>query len=249
MDDLNVNPNEGTEEVVNPQNEQDNSNVESVNEDVTTSQQSEKPVQSSEDNAKYADIRRKAESDAQQRIDAKYEKEYGQSHNIHSEADYDAAIAQQTKNEQIQEESERTGIDPALLERLQAAEEKLNGYETRDKEKSQAEQLQSVQKEADELIAQAKEEGFEITPQQLKEVIDKTGVSNLKDAYKLLKSDVDIKSLKDNAVKEYIESRRNGRIPVEGSGSTPVVASESPKNFKDARAGALEMLRASKLYK
>jgi hypothetical protein len=54
---------------------------------------------------------------------------------------------------------------------------------------------------------------------------------------------VDVAKVKEDAVKEYFEKLKGGRRPVEGGGAAPVIVTEKPKTFEDARKGALEMLR------
>ncbi len=67
-----------------------------------------KQVQSQDDNAKFADVRRKAEQAGRDKF---ISDQYGKSHNIHTEADYKAAIAKQKQTDL--EESVRSGeVDP-----------------------------------------------------------------------------------------------------------------------------------------
>lgn len=110
------------EEVVAPQ-EETSGVVESENvqsEVVTDTDE----VQSKEDNAKFAEMRRKNEQavkDAEIRSVDKYiSDQYGESHGIHTKADYDKALAKQKQNEL--EESVRTGeVDPKdAYERMKA---------------------------------------------------------------------------------------------------------------------------------
>lgn len=111
MEDLNLSSSESTEEVVTPQEEQATPNVESVNEEITTSQQTEKPVQTPEDNARFADIRRKTESETRDKVIAEM---YGESHGIKTYADYQAAV-KQAEEQARQEELRNQGIDPEVF--------------------------------------------------------------------------------------------------------------------------------------
>lgn len=77
------------EEVVNPQTEQ---TTESVTEEVATPAVEEKPVQSPEDNAKFAEVRRKAEAEARDKTIADL---YGESHGITTWAQYQEALKEQ----------------------------------------------------------------------------------------------------------------------------------------------------------
>jgi len=123
----NLNPNEGVEEVVTSNEEQVNESTESVNEEVTTSQENEKPVQSAEDNAKYASMRRQAQLEAQtqtqQAIDAEYSRLYGESNGIHTKADYDKAVKEYEREQQIQADAERQGVSEEYIRRLKDVED------------------------------------------------------------------------------------------------------------------------------
>ncbi|MFW9968628.1 MAG: hypothetical protein ACFFDF_00410 [Candidatus Odinarchaeota archaeon] len=108
MEGLNENLNEGQENVVDSQieesnvveNEQDNSNSESVNEEVATSQKNEKIVQDAETNAKFADVRRKTEQETRDKLISEM---YGESHNIHTYADYQKALEKQKEDEEVKQ--------------------------------------------------------------------------------------------------------------------------------------------------
>jgi len=56
-------------------------------------------VQSKEDNAKYADVRKKAEQSGRDKF---ISDQYGESHGLHTEAEYNKAIAEQKKNELLE---------------------------------------------------------------------------------------------------------------------------------------------------
>jgi hypothetical protein len=103
MGEENLNLNEGQENVVDSQTEQVDATVETVNADnadVTPGKQETKPVQSAEENARYADIRRKAEAEAKDKV---IDEMYGASHGIHTYAEYQAAIAKQQEEEKLNE--------------------------------------------------------------------------------------------------------------------------------------------------
>lgn len=77
--------------------------VETVNadkEEVATSKQKEKPVQTQEENAKIAAARRTAEQKAKDDVIAEM---YGETHGIKTYAEYQAAIARQREQEQLDE--------------------------------------------------------------------------------------------------------------------------------------------------
>ena len=165
MDDLNLNPSEGTEVVVTPQTEQ----VEQVNEPVnnepvnagsgevaTPQTEPVKPVQSAEDNAKYAEIRRKAEADAEARTRDKIISEmYGESHGIHTYADYQKAVAQaeqEAREQQIRQEYEAKGVPEELLEELVTSK--------REREERAKEKEIQIQQETQRLTQQRNFEEF-----------------------------------------------------------------------------------------
>lgn len=243
----------GPVENVEPQETEQVETTQNESSEVVDTQVAAKPVQDAETNRMYKEMRLKAEAEAkaeaQRVIDAEYDRLYGEQYGIHSKADYDKAVADYQEQQRLQAEAERTGASPELLKEIEELKAFKNETLAEKQRREQEEQVKSVEKEANELVTKAKEEGFEITVQQLAECVKKSGVVNLADAYKILKADVDIKSIKENAIKEYIEARKSGKIPVEGSGTTPIVASEPPKDFNSAKEGALAMLRASKLFK
>lgn len=93
-------------------------NLESVNDEVAPSQEESKPVQSAEDNAKYASIRREAESKARDKVISEM---YGNQYGIHTYDEYQVALKEQEKierEEEIRREYEDKGIPEDLLEEL-----------------------------------------------------------------------------------------------------------------------------------
>ncbi len=87
----------------------------SVNVEVAEPQQ-EKQVQSQEDNAKYAAIRREAEAKARAKAkDEMISEMYGESHGIHTYADYQKTLEQQAEQERRQQ-LEQQGIDPSVFD-------------------------------------------------------------------------------------------------------------------------------------
>jgi hypothetical protein len=113
------------EEILNSVNAEQGANVEPQIEQGETAQveqggnvevaEPQKQVQSPEENAKYAAIRREAEQKTQKAVDAEYSRLYGAEYGIHSKAEYDAAIAKQEAEAQRQQFKEENGIDPEAL--------------------------------------------------------------------------------------------------------------------------------------
>lgn len=122
----NLNLNEGQESVVDSQIEQAESTVETVNADsvssTTDKQEESKPVQSAEENAKFAEVRRRAAEEA--KIKARDEliaEMYGESHGIHTYAEYQAAIEKQKQEEhdqKIRDEYEAKGLPEDVVSEL-----------------------------------------------------------------------------------------------------------------------------------
>lgn len=243
---VNVEPQEETEQV---------ETTEGANGEVATPQ-SEKHVQSAEENAKFATIRReaeaKAQAEAQKIIDAEYSRLYGEQYGIHSKADYDKYVAEYEANQKIQEEAARYEANPELLAYIKGLEEKVNNMENMTKAQQEAAEKEAFNKQIEsqinEVLEIAKKDNFELTSNQLLDAALENGLSDLKKVYKLIKPEVDTETLKQNAVKEYIEKLKSGSVPIEASGATPAVIAETPKSFEDARKGAAAMLRASKIF-
>ena len=84
---------------------------ESVSEEVAPSQ-NEKPVQTPEQNAEFAKVRREAETKARDAVIAEM---YGESHGIRTYADYQKAIAKQQAEAERAKFQEENGIDPEAL--------------------------------------------------------------------------------------------------------------------------------------
>lgn len=67
--------------------------------------------QSPEENAKFKEIRLKYEREKQEAIDKEYSQMYGESHNIHSKADYEKAVREQQEAEMLERLREQE-VDP-----------------------------------------------------------------------------------------------------------------------------------------
>ena len=74
--------------------------------------QQEKPVQSKEENAQYAQVRRDAEAKTRDKMISEM---YGASHNIHTYSDYQKAMEQQAEQKRKEELAEK-GIDPSVFD-------------------------------------------------------------------------------------------------------------------------------------
>ncbi|MGV8982147.1 hypothetical protein [Clostridium sp.] len=104
----------------------------------------EKPIQDAETNANYAKMRREAQAEAkadtQKAIDKEYESMYGESHNIHSKADYDLAVIE--ANRQVELEELSKSVNPDVARELQEGREFRRKYETEQKTKAEQDKIQ-----------------------------------------------------------------------------------------------------------
>jgi len=96
------------EDVVTPQESEQVNTEESVQSEVANTPTEDKPVQSPDENARFADVRRKAEREAQDRLISEM---YGESHGIHTKADYDRAVAE-AKEAELLESLKAEETDP-----------------------------------------------------------------------------------------------------------------------------------------
>lgn len=107
MDEQNLNLNEGHEDVVDSQNGQAEQSVMTVNADnadVTTGKQEGKQVQSAEENARFAEVRRKTEAEAKAKArDELIAEMYGKTHGINTYAEYQQALAKQEEEQRLSE--------------------------------------------------------------------------------------------------------------------------------------------------
>jgi len=195
--------------------------------------QQEKPVQSKEDNAQYASIRREAESKTRDKVISEM---YGESHGIHTYSDYQNAI----EAERVRAEATEKGHDPELYAKMSSMEQKLNNYE---REKMQSVQEQSLAskpfykewegevKETAKALNTDYETAYTIMSQQ-----------RLPDI--LAKHEQDLKSAKDTAIKEYLAQKTKPQGTVESGGQSPVIEQSTPKTFADAKKNSIELLRS-----
>lgn len=112
MDETILNPSEGQENVVDSQQTTVNEPVNAGSGEVAPSQTDSKPIQTPEQNAEYARVRRESEAKAKDQVIAEM---YGESHGIYTYADYQKAIAEQQAEQERQRLQEETGIDPNAL--------------------------------------------------------------------------------------------------------------------------------------
>lgn len=125
------------ENVVDSQQTEQVTEVNSEGSEVATEQPTEKPVQSAEDNARFAEIRRKAESEAKDKVIAEM---YGESHGIKTYAEYQKAIQEQQQAEQREQFQQQYGIDPSVID--ERVKQQLENHPAVQTAKEQARTLQ-----------------------------------------------------------------------------------------------------------
>lgn len=195
MENLNT-VNAVTEEVVTPQSTETAEVVEttepseSVSTEVATVADEHK--QSKEENAKFAEVRRKAEQEA---IDKFISDQYGASHGIHTKAEYDAAIAKQKQNELL-ESLKSEDVNPEEIY------QKMKENDPEFKEMKASKQEAFINSQISELNTDLKGLGLDVT------------INSLEDLVKLENSDSVIKYVeKGNTLSEaYFLANRNDII-------------------------------------
>lgn len=140
---------------VEPQTEANETNLENVqgsegvNTEVATVEN--KHVQSQEDNARFAEVRRKAEAEAETRTRDKMISEmYGSTHGIHTYAEYQEAIAKQEQEEHdqnIREEYEAKGLPEDVINELVEWKNSREQAKAEEEAKQQQEQKQADMKD------------------------------------------------------------------------------------------------------
>lgn len=143
----------GQENVVDSQETEQTAEVNSEGSEVATEQPAEKPVQSAEDNARFAEIRRRTESEARDKTIAELYGDQG----ITTYAQYQEALRQQQEAEQRQQYIDQYGIDPNAIQDIVKSE--LENHPVVQSAREQARTLQ-LNNAALELSKVAKELGI-----------------------------------------------------------------------------------------
>ena len=199
--------NAGAEEVVTPQEtEQVETTTEPVNagkEEVTTLTVETKPVQDSETNAKFAEVRRKAESEARDKVISEM---YGEEYGIHTYADYQKALAEQQRQEEL-ERLTTNNIPEDVANEIIESRQFRQQYEA--EQKTKAEQLQ-LQKNYEEFIVEFPDVKADSIPSTVWEDVAKG--KSLVDAYAKYEN----KQLKDK-LKVFTQNETNkSKAPIGG---------------------------------
>lgn len=207
------------------------------------SQTNEKPVQTREENAAFKAMRLKLEA----------ADNLAQQYGFESFEDMQIKEAERLAEERAEQERQRyleAGMDPDLIGQaienhptVKKAAELLKQQQMQEFMRAEAEQLTSDPK---------KGEFFKQWESEIRECANQHNIG-LQAAFMVVAgnkiADIakpDVKKIKEDAVKEYLDSLRKNNKPIEGGGGSPAVVTSQPKTFEDARKGALEMMRALK---
>ena len=139
------------ESAVDFQSEQVETTVETVNADnvnATNDRQEEtKPIQSAEENAKFAEVRRKATEEARTKAkDEMIAEMYGATHGINTYAEYQEAISKQEQEQKLAELLEQ-GLSDEVATELIETRKFREQYQAEQKTKQQQEQQQADMKD------------------------------------------------------------------------------------------------------
>lgn len=206
----------------------------------------ETPIQDDKANRAFAELRRQAqqyEKELKSR-DEWVSKTFGQ-HGINTWSEYQQAMEQQIKAQQ-EEELRQQGIDPQILNKyLESNPELQYARQVIEQQKQQ----ENFNRQAQELFNAYPNLNPKDIPDEVLKMQQEKGLSLLdayeKHEFQKFKS-MDLEKLKKDAVQEYIKKVKQGNLPVEGGGSSPVIQSEPPKTFDEARKQALEFLKNNK---
>jgi hypothetical protein len=149
---------------------------------------------------------------------------------------------------QEQEEVPQYNNDPQLEKELEEAKQALEQVSKAKTEEEQARFIAELKKEVQDVLELAKNDGVDVTEDQLLDAIGTHPTLAVKDIYKLIKPEPDLADLEAKAIEQFINDKKNNKAqPVEGSSSTTTVVIEKPKSIKDAGKNALELLKKKKM--
>ena len=127
--------------------EQVETSTESAIGEVATPQQNEKPIQSAEENAKLADVRRRAAEEARTTArDEMISEMFGETHGIHTYAEYQEALAKQEQEQKLSELLEQNIPEEYATEMLENRKFREQ-FEAEKTAKQQQEQQQADMRE------------------------------------------------------------------------------------------------------
>jgi valyl-tRNA synthetase len=253
MDELNLAANtEQSEGIANP-----------IDETTSTTEVQTEPVQTTQQDITQTQSFAKRLAEERSKLAAELEGKYNpyksvlqeaaESYGFNTVEEYLEAYNQQKQQQELERQAQQMNASPEVLRELNELKQKIAAQEeekaSQIAKQEQAQWESQIKGQVNEVLELAKKDGVDITEEQLIQSMMEEGISDPKKAYKLMKPEVDIEALKKSAVEEYFVNLKKGNRPVEGGGASPVLITQQPKTFEDARKGAAEMLRASNIFK
>lgn len=210
--------------------------AESVNGGAAPAAEVKKPVQTAEENARFAAVRREAEIKAKDALVAEI---YG-AQGIKTYEQYQKALAAEVAAERAAAMNASPELYAELTETKRVAQEafeKLSAYEQKEQMEKQAAELAADPRlgkffKTNEAEIRSFAEQFHTDLATARTIV-------LENKY----AEPDVESIEKAAVQKYLEGLKNNNKPVEGSGAPPVTIPSEPKTFEDARKGAMAYLR------
>lgn len=220
----------------------------------TQSEAGTKPTESDTETAwakRISAIKTKTEQEVRERL----EKEYTEKFKGYEDYKYLAEYLQQANNgadllsikeqielERLQQRAEQANVPPEVLKRIDELEAKAAKAEEYEKQQAQQTELQKFRSS---LETFAKEKGA--NADELHQFMYENSIANPELAYKAMRAEQlekDLAAAKENAVKEYLESKKTPRV--EGNG-TPGIVHEDPSKmgWGDIRQRALARIQAT----
>ncbi len=204
--------------------------------------------QSAEDNHKFKELRVKHEQEKQSAVDKVYSDMYGESHNIHTKADYDKAIAEQEKA-QLFESLKDGEVDP------EEAYQKLKENDPEFQSFKQSQQQIFVDSQLAELNSDLKGLELDITINSLDDI---SKLPNSDDVIKYIEkgntlSDAYFLANKADIIKkqtESIQQKTIERIQANGGASPGALSDtgETASLFTEAQVDAMSQAEVNKNY-
>jgi alanyl-tRNA synthetase len=212
-----------------------------VNEEVANPQNT---TQQPDVNASFAALRREKEA-LQQQTDLANQliaKLYG-SDGITDVNALNSALTQAEQQAQVEQQAQQLQANPALIQELNSLKSEIDMMKQEKQSAERDRAIKDMKNQMQEVLKMAQSEGMSITEDQLLSAAQEKNMNNFHDVYKLIKPDTNSQEYKDKIIADYINSLKNGQIPVEGGGNTPSTVVSTPKSWDDARKGAMELLR------
>jgi len=165
--------------------------------------------------------------------------------------DYMAKVEEQKAEAEMQDLVDNQGLDEAAAKKIVDSQREAANLKQENallKQQLDARAEQEINSEIDTqlktVMEKAKNDGIEVTEEQLLKTASENHLDDLNKAYKLLQPEVN-KGYKDKIIKEYIASLKKGQKPIEGSAGTTVISEQKPepKTFADAFNNSKEMLK------